>query len=144
MSFDTSGDVQTSSDGAGAIAQHAGRSRRTGRMRVAGLLAIAILAGGLFAASPAHAADSGRCHNSSRTCYPKMSTSWAPWTRPTSQGNQYWTIAKGTRVDMRCWTTGASRLNTSKWFYVVSKSYPFTRGYVPANAVADQIVVGRC
>ena len=101
--------------------------------------------GGTLAAAPAQAATSGACYfNPSRTCYPYMTTAWTPWNSPTSQGAQYWTISAGTRVDMRCWTTGASRLGTSKWFSVISQAYPFTRGYVPANAVGDQITVGHC
>ena len=110
----------------------------------AAALATAAIAGGMGVA-PAQGATSGRCYfNTSRTCYPSMSTDWVPWVSPTSQGAQYWTITRGTRVDMRCWTTGATRLNTGKWFYVVSQGYPFTKGYVPANAVADQITVGHC
>jgi hypothetical protein len=73
-----------------------------------------------------------------------MSTSWTPWASPWSQGAQYWTISQGTRVDMRCWTTGATRLNTAKWFKVRSTAYPFPEGYVPANAVTSQIIVGHC
>ena len=76
---------------------------------------------------------------------PYMTTAWVPWSnpaKPTSAG--MWTIVKGTRVTMTCWTTGATRLNTGKWFYVVSKSYPYTRGYVPANAVGSQATVGHC
>ncbi|HET9654743.1 MAG TPA: hypothetical protein VFP72_05280 [Kineosporiaceae bacterium] len=93
----------------------------------------------------AQAATSGPCWgNTSQTCRPYMSTAWTPWLSTWSQGSQYWSIPSGTRVDMRCWTTGATRLGTAKWFYVTSTAYPFTSGYVPANAVAAQIVVGHC
>ena len=96
-------------------------------------------------AAPAHAATSGPCYsNPSTTCRPTMVADWAPWTSPTNPGPQYWTIKKGTRVDMQCWSTGATRMGTGKWFRVVSQSYPFTRGYVPATAVGQQITVGRC
>lgn len=100
---------------------------------------------GAFGATPAQAATSGRCYsNPSATCYPSMSTTWTPWSSPTSKGLQMWSISRGTRVDMQCWTTGATQLNTGKWFRVRSLAYPFTSGYVPANAVASQIVVGHC
>lgn len=126
-----------------APAKHRMRSRS--RHVAAAMLLISAVLGGFAAnATSATAATSGRCYNSSATCRPVMSTNWVPWNSPSSQGSQYWTIKQGTRVDMRCWTTGASRLGTSKWFYVVSQSYPFTRGYVPANAVASQIAVGHC
>lgn len=96
-------------------------------------------------AGTAQAATSGPCYGApSRTCYPTMSQPWVAWTSPNSQGAQYWTIQAGTRVDQRCWTTGANRLGTSKWFYVISQRYPYTRGYVPANAVTQQITVGHC
>ena len=96
-------------------------------------------------ATSAHAATAGPCYgNAGATCRPAMSTSWAPWNSPNSQGAQYWTVSSGTSVDMQCWTTGATRLGTAKWFYVISQSYPFTRGYVPANAVRNQITVGHC
>ncbi len=109
------------------------------------VVVIGFLAGSFLVASPAQAGVSGPCYgNPSRTCRPVMSTSWVAWASPTSQGSNVWTIAKGTRVDQRCWTTGVSRLNTSKWFYVISQSYPYTRGYVPANAVGEQIAVGHC
>lgn len=111
-----------------------------------GLVAVGLLAGGLFIAGPAHAAPSGPCYgNPSRTCRPTMSTDWIPWESPTSPGStNHWTITRGTRVNMQCWATGATRLGTSKWFKVQSLSYPYTRGFVPANAVAQQITVGRC
>ena len=73
-----------------------------------------------------------------------MSANWIPWSSPTNSGINQWTIKKGTRVDMRCWKTGVSKLGTAKWFYVISQAYPYTRGYVPATAVASQITVGRC
>lgn len=102
------------------------------------------VAGGL-AASPAQAASSGSCYYAPGSiCKPVMSTSWIPWMSPTSPGTQYWTISKGTRVNMICWTTGVNRLNTAKWFKVASLAYPYTTGYVPANAVANQITVGHC
>jgi hypothetical protein len=121
------------------------RPQRRSRHIVAALLVLTTVLGG-FAVSnaPAQAATVGKCYYSSATCYPTMSTDWAPWNSPWSQGSQYWTVKRGTRVDMRCWTTGASRLGTSKWFYIVSQAYPYTRGYVPANAVSSQITVGRC
>jgi len=115
---------------------------------VAKLAALTMLMVGLLVTGippAAQAATSGPCYyNSSTTCYPRMSTNWAPWMSPWGQGSQYWTVTAGTRVDMRCWTTGAYKLNTSKWFYVRSQSYPFTQGYVPANAVTSQVSVGHC
>jgi hypothetical protein len=112
-------------------------------------LAVAAAASALLAAgvgaSRVQAATSGPCWgNTAKTCHPNMTTSWKPWVSPRSQGAQYWTIGRGTIVDMRCWTTGATQLKTAKWFYVISTKYPYTRGYVPANAVGNQIVVGRC
>src|SRR5207302_10840614 len=101
----------------------------------------AVLAAGAVA-SGAQAATSGPCwSNPAQTCHPYMTTTWTPWVSPWYQGAQYWPIAAGTRVDMRCWTTGAYRLGTAKWFYVISTNYPFTQGYVPANAVGSQISV---
>jgi len=73
-----------------------------------------------------------------------MTTSWTPQVSPNYQGAQYWTVTRGTHVSMECWTTGPSKLGTSKWFYIASNSYPFTTGFVPANAVANQTIVGRC
>lgn len=120
-------------------------SRKLRSLLVAAVAALALLTTTLGGASPAEAATSGPCYsNPSTTCRPYMSTAWAPWTTSTSPGPQYWTIAKGTRVDMQCWTTGATRLGTAKWFRVVSQSYPFTRGYVPATAVGQQVSVGHC
>jgi hypothetical protein len=138
--------AQTDTTVGGDDAKHPpDRRPRHHKLVTIGLLAIACLAAMFIVGAPAEAATSGRCYyNSSRTCYPYMSTDWVAWASPTSQGANYWTIKKGTRVDMRCWTTGATRLSTSKWFYVKSLSYPYTQGYVPANAVADQISVGRC
>ncbi len=76
---------------------------------------------------------------------PYMSRAWAPWTNPARSSTVgLWTISRNTKVTMRCWTTGVTRLSTAKWFYVTSKSYPYTRGYVPANAVASQAWVGHC
>lgn len=96
--------------------------------------------------SPADAATSGRCYSApSKTCRPSMSTTWTPWVSPTRKGStSNWSVKSGTAVDMRCWTTGASQLGTSKWFKIKSTKYPFTTGYVPANAVKEQISVGRC
>ncbi len=45
---------------------------------------------------------------------------------------------------MKCWDTGATRLGRAKWFKVRSTVYPFTTGFVPANAVSSQIGVGHC
>ena len=73
-----------------------------------------------------------------------MNRSWTPWTSPWSQGPQYWTVKAGTPVTMQCWTTGATRLNTAKWFKIQSNAYPFTTGYVPANAVSNQTLVNHC
>ncbi len=98
-------------------------------------------------ARASEASTSGQCWvNPAATCYPTEATTWTPWVSPTSAGSQVWPIPAGTRVDMRCWTTGVSRLGTSKWFYVRSTAYPFPSGYVPANAVAvnTQIIVGHC
>jgi hypothetical protein len=107
-----------------------------------GLTALAIGLGG----SPAEAATQGRCwSNSSQTCYPTMSADFRPWSSPNGSGPQdNWTIKRGTRVDMRCWTTGASQMGTSKWFSITSQSYPYSSGYVSANSVGSQIVVGHC
>jgi hypothetical protein len=102
-------------------------------------LALAVLA------APAQAATSGPCWgNSGATCRPYMNTSFVPWMTPDAQGAQYRTVSGGTGVDMRCWTTGAYRNGTSKWFWVRSSNYPFTSGYVPATTVSSQIVVGHC
>lgn len=117
------------------------------RKRVAvAAIGLSAVYGGTIGLGIADAATSGSCYSNSRqTCRPTMSTSWAPWSSPNSRGPaDNWTIARGTSVDMRCWTTGANRLGTAKWFYVTSQGYPYTSGYVPANAVANQITVGRC
>lgn len=73
-----------------------------------------------------------------------MTSSWTPQETPYVQGPYYWTVAKGTSVTMQCWTTGPSKIGTAKWFYIASNAYPFTTGYVPANAVGRQSVVGHC
>jgi hypothetical protein len=113
--------------------------------RLAALTLVSVVVAAALGATEAHAATSGPCwSNSAWTCHPYMTTTWTPWLSTWSQGPQYWPIAAGTAVDMRCWTTGAYRLNTAKWFRVVSTRYPFTQGYVPANAVGSQIIVGHC
>lgn len=119
-----------------ASASVSGRGSRIKRAVTNALLASVLVSGivgGVTAtATPAQAASS------------YMTTSWTPWTSPWSQGSQYWTVKAGTSVTMRCWTTGATRLNTAKWFYITSNAYPYTRGYVPANAVGAQTIVGHC
>ena len=68
-----------------------------------------------------------------------LTKSWAPWTSPWSTGpTQLATVPAGTSVSMRCWTTGATREGTAKWFRIRSNNYPFTEGYVPANVVGNQ------
>jgi hypothetical protein len=120
-------------------------AKRARKLALAAVTVLICMVATLGVVAPAEAATSGPCwSNTSTTCHPYMSTAWAPWNSPTSQGSQVWTIAKGTKVDMQCWTTGATQLGTAKWFRVVSQSYPFTRGYVPANAVGQQITVGHC
>jgi hypothetical protein len=109
--------------------------------------ALASLAIGCGIAAPAvsSAATVGTCWaNTSLTCHPVMTTTWYPWLNPTSRGFSQWAINSGTAVDMQCWTTGATQLGTAKWFYVKSQVSPFTSGYVPANAVGNQIIVGHC
>lgn len=106
-------------------------------------VAAAAIAGGVGVAS-AEAATSGRCSSSSATCSPRMSRDWTPWNTPKNRGASVWTISKGTRLDVKCWTTGATQLKSNRWFFVTSQAYPFTNGYVPANAVKSQIKVGHC
>jgi hypothetical protein len=73
-----------------------------------------------------------------------MTTTWTPQESPSVQGPYYWPVVRGTSVTMHCWTTGPSKLGTGKWFYIASNAYPFTTGFVPANAVGNQSVVGHC
>jgi hypothetical protein len=116
---------------------------RIKKMAIAAVPAAALAAA--FAASGARAATVGPCwSNPAQTCHPYMAHTWNPWSSPWSPGPNYWPINAGTRVNQVCWTTGAYQLGTAKWFYVVSTAYPFTSGYVPANAVGSQIIVGHC
>jgi hypothetical protein len=119
----------------------------TTRRNVRRALAVASLTIGCGIAVPAvsSAATVGTCWaNTALTCRPVMTTTWYPWSSPTLKGFSVWPINNGTAVDMRCWTTGANQLGTAKWFYVQSQVSPFTAGYVPANAVGNQIIVGHC
>lgn len=113
---------------------------------IGSLVSISILVGCFMSASPVGASTSGPCNSDpSRTCRPRMSTDWVPWDSPTNRGSaNQWTIHKGTRVNMVCWSTGARRLNTRKWFRVESTKYPYPEGFVPANAVTQQIRVRHC
>jgi hypothetical protein len=55
-----------------------------------------------------------------------------------------WPIKAGTIVTMTCWTEGPNVDGSKKWFHVKSQAYPYPDGYVPANSVKYQAVVGLC
>lgn len=102
------------------------------------VLGVVVIAGGAgtgigLLASPSAAAGSSY-----------MVRGWTPEGSPGGCGCGNWEIFKGTSVTMRCWTTGPYTDGTGKWFYIESNAYPFTEGYVPANAVGSQATVGRC
>jgi hypothetical protein len=97
------------------------------------LTAAATVSGFAVAAGPAGASSSS-----------VMTATWTPQESPSVQGPYYWPVVDGTSVTMHCWTTGPSKLGTAKWFYIASNAYPFTTGYVPANAVGRQSIVGHC
>jgi hypothetical protein len=112
--------------------------RRESTHRVAQLVG-----GGLAALLLSGAALAGTAA-SAEAATSTMSTAWRLWNSPSAEGVSHWTVPKGASVQMRCWTTGANRLGTAKWFYIRSNAYPFTTGYVPANAVRNQTVVKHC
>jgi hypothetical protein len=107
---------------------------KSARARIVGAVAVAGMGVGiaLGVAGPADAAT------------PTMNITWTPWDTPQSPGMQMWPVKKGTTVRMICWTGGVWQDGTGKWFRIQSNSYPFTVGYVPANAVSNQTIVGRC
>jgi hypothetical protein len=60
-------------------------------------------------------------------------------------GGYYWPLARGTTVTMNCWTTGPNVDGGAKWFQITSDQYPYqSGGYVPANSVGRQTIVGHC
>jgi hypothetical protein len=69
-----------------------------------------------------------------------------PRTSPSGGGyDPYWYLAKGTSVTMLCWTGGPYVDNSGKWFRIKSNAYPYQGGgYVPANSVGHQAIVGHC
>ena len=107
-----------------------GRPARTAR-RLRRVLTVAAVttAAALVGVAPANAEP---FHSSN------LLKTWTPWATPNSQGAQYWTIPAGRAVNMQCWTTGASREGTSKWFRIQDTAYPFTTGYVPGTVVGNQ------
>jgi hypothetical protein len=73
-----------------------------------------------------------------------MTTTWTPQSSPSQPAPGWITPAVRNSVTMQCWTTGPVKLNTGKCFYIIDNAYPYTRGYVPANAVGAQTVVLHC
>jgi hypothetical protein len=110
-----------------------GKSGAFKGLSILGLAAVSTFGGVLIASVPA-GASSGSF----------MTTTWTPQESPSVQGPYYWPVVKGTSVTMHCWTTGPSKLGTAKWFYIASNAYPYTTGFVPANAVGGQSEVGHC
>ena len=114
-----------------------------GKRAVVGLgLAIVLAVGGLGGSAANAATTTGKCwSNPSKTCQPVMAQSWTV----TQLGQTHWTIGKNRAVRMICWTTGKSALGSAKWFKVKTASgYPIIQGLVPAPAVKNQVIVGRC
>jgi hypothetical protein len=50
-------------------------------------------------------------------------------------------MPRGTAVRMLCWTSTQYWNGTAKWFKV---STPYGTGYMNANQVSNQSIVGRC
>jgi hypothetical protein len=71
-----------------------------------------------------------------------MNTSW--WMDVSPGGTHEYYLTKGTPVEMVCWTRGPSADGTQKWFYVGDENNPHPFGYVPANAVSNQISTPLC
>ena len=72
----------------------------------------------------------------------------SPWMTG-STSNFIGFIAPYQGINMYCWTTGSPYSNaygtTSKWFYVRWWAvYHWLYGYVPANYVNNQAIVGHC
>lgn len=112
-----------------------GRARRRVARGIVGVVAIAGGSGAAIALLVSPAAASGSSY---------MVKGWTPDGSPGGCGCGNWEIVKNTPVTMRCWTTGPYADGTGKWFYIESNAYPFTEGYVPANAVGSQTTVGHC
>jgi hypothetical protein len=75
-----------------------------------------------------------------------MAQNWTPRATPQDGGyTPYWPLFRGMSVTMGCWTGGPYVDGTGKWFRIRSNEYPFqSGGFVPANAVARQAIVGHC
>jgi hypothetical protein len=71
-----------------------------------------------------------------------MNTGW--WMDVSPGGTPEYYLTKGTPVEMVCWTRGPSADGTQKWFYVGDENNPHPFGYVPANAVSNQISTPLC
>jgi hypothetical protein len=112
----------------------ASRPARRFRARTAGAaLAMALFASGaaaITAATPALASG------------PVMNTGWSLDVSPGGTAEYY--LTSGTPVEMVCWTRGPSADGTQKWFYVGDERSPYPFGYVPANAVSNQISTPLC
>jgi len=63
---------------------------------------------------------------------------------PTTASGGVWSAYSGKPVQMECWTHGQYYDGGAKWFYVEDLYYPFPSGYVPANSVGHQTIVGLC
>jgi hypothetical protein len=98
-----------------------------------------ILALGMLGSAGLAAAASAPAQASSG---PYMNTSW--WMDVSPGGTPEYYLTKGTPVEMVCWTRGPSADGTQKWFYVGDENYPYPFGYVPANAVSNQISTPLC
>ena len=100
------------------------------RCAVATALTIAAGIGGVAGADSALAAGPSYCNSS--TC----SLASRPYT-----SNIYFEMPRGTAVRMLCWTSTQYWNGTAKWFKV---STPYGTGYMNANQVSNQSIVGRC
>jgi hypothetical protein len=98
---------------------------------VVGALVLSSALGGLVGlGGPAEAAASSYCKDS--TC----SLASAPYTQYI-----YFEMPRYTSVQMLCWTSTQYWHGTAKWFKVWT---PYGTGFMNANQVGGQTIVGRC
>ena len=114
------------------------RNRRICRKAVAVAIAGMAVAGPVALAVTQSVAAATPTSVMRQTETPKVSP-WATGYDP------YWTVHAGTTVTMLCWTTGPNVDGGAKWFKIASDAYPYqSGGYVPANSVSRQAIVGHC
>jgi hypothetical protein len=96
----------------------------------AAALVIGAAVAGMAAGGPAGAAGPSYCNSSS------CSLAAQPYT-----GYIYFEMPRATPVTMICWTSTQYWNGTAKWFRV---STMYGTGYMNANQVGNQTIVGRC